>query len=107
MLAMVYSGFRSLSPAGLLIKSVELGEDRIPIATSGDFLSSGHHDISGHCWRCRWHPKLPLADLAARYGRDLAITDLRLRLRCSSCGSPGELTISNAGMGAVTQYRAD
>jgi hypothetical protein len=77
-----------------------------PLSTVGDFIASGHYHVSGYCWRCRRHPELPLADLAERYGRALAITDLRRRLRCMSCGNPGELTISNAGMGMVAHHGA-
>ena len=77
-----------------------------PLDTVGDFIASGRYHVSGCCSRCRRYPELPLADLAERYGRNLAISDLRRRLRCSICGTPGELTISNAGMGMVAHHGA-
>jgi hypothetical protein len=53
MLAMVYSGFRSLSPAGLLIKGVELGDDCILITGGAAPLREYVRIAGGHPSACK------------------------------------------------------
>ena len=84
---MVYSGFRSLSPAGLLIKSVELGDDRI-------LITARCRSAAGTCPECgrssehvhsRYERKL--LDLPS-HGRAVQLRIVVRRFRCMepSCG---------------------
>ena len=79
---MVYSGFRSLSPAGLLINDVEIGPDRILItarcrAAAGACPSCGHQSDQVHS---RYERRL--VDLPS-HGRTVQMRVAVRRFRCA------------------------
>lgn len=100
---MVYSGFRSLSPAGLLINNVELGADRILITAR----CRGASGTCPDCGRLSEHVhsryQRQLLDLPS-HGRavQLRLTVRRFRCREPSCGrrifaeSPGNAIASRS-----------
>jgi transposase len=84
MLAMVYSGFRSLSPAGLLINDVEIGSDRIRIiarcrAAAGTCPDCGRQSEQMHS---RYERRL--LDLPS-HGRAV---EMRVAVRRFRCAEP-------------------
>ena len=81
MLAMVYSGYRSLSPAGLLINDVEIGPDRILItarcrAATGTCPDCGRQSKQVHS---RYERRL--LDLPS-HGRAVQVRVAVRRFRC-------------------------
>jgi len=87
MLAMVYSGFRSLSPAGLLINDVEIGPDRILItarcrAAAGTCPNCGHQSDRVHS---RYERRL--VDLPS-HGRTVQMCVAVRRFRCAEPSCP-------------------
>jgi hypothetical protein len=65
------------------------------LSTVGDLIADGF-SLAAHCLRCERETDLDLGRLAALYGADLPIDELRAQLRCASCGRRAELTISLA-----------
>jgi hypothetical protein len=65
------------------------------LSTIGDLIADGF-SLAAHCLRCERETDLDLSRLAALYGADLPIDELRAQLRCASCGRRAELTISLA-----------
>jgi hypothetical protein len=76
------------------------------LATLGDFLTHRDYEIAAHCAPCRRHDEIDLDVLARRYGPELAITDLRRRLRCSQYGTTAGLTIALRNAGMVAHHGA-
>jgi hypothetical protein len=57
----------------------------VSIRTIGDL--SERNQLYAYCSRCRHSRQLDLAALRKRYGPDLSLKRLRVRLRCSRCGA--------------------
>jgi hypothetical protein len=57
----------------------------VAIRTIGDL--GDRNQLYAYCEACRHNSQLDLAALRKRYGRQLALKDLRARLRCSRCSA--------------------
>ena len=79
---MVYSGFRSLSPAGLLIKSVELGDDRILITARCRGASGTCPDCGRSSEHMHSRYERKLLDLPS-HGRAVQLRIAVRRFRCT------------------------
>jgi transposase len=96
MLAMVYSGYRSLSPAGLLINDVEIGPDRILItarcrAATGTCPDCGRQSKQVHS---RYERRL--LDLPS-HGRAVQVRVTVRRFRCPEPNCRGHIFAERLG----------
>ena len=58
----------------------------VTIRTLGDVLASQGYTLWANCGRCSRGVTLDPQKLAATYGADLKIAQLKRRLKCSQCG---------------------
>jgi hypothetical protein len=58
----------------------------VAIRTLGDVLASQGYTLWANCGRCVRSVKLDPQELAATYGADLKIAQLKRRLKCAQCG---------------------
>src|SRR5216683_5087258 len=82
MLAMVYSGFRSLSPAGLLIHDVEIGPDRVLITARCRAVVGTCPDCGRQSERVHSRYERQLLDLPS-HGRAVHVRVAVRRFRCA------------------------
>jgi transposase len=82
MLAMVYTGFRSLSPAGLLIDDVEIGPERILITARSRATAGRCPDCGRSSQRVHSRYERRLLDLPSQ-GRAVQMRVAVRRFRCS------------------------
>ena len=82
MLAMVYSGFRSLSPAGLLIDDVRIGADRILVTARCRAAAGTCPDCGRQSKQVHSHYERRLLDLPS-HGRAVQVRVVVRRFRCA------------------------